>query len=134
MFPRLPKIVKFAIILWMIALKIAVCMTTEQSPPYELIYRIIDPDTDLSGLLELICRDGFTAEELPVSDIKIWLNRTSVDDPDLREREDVDTVEVHGCCSLRFNLTHQLEGNYTCGRKMDIANVRESSPKSLICK
>ena len=132
MFPRLPTIVKFAM-LWMMALKMAVCMATEQSPPYELIYRTIS-DTELSGLLVLICRDELRAKELPVSDIKIWLNRTSVDDPDLREREDVGTVEVHGCCSLRFNLTHQLEGSFTCGRKTDIANVQESSPKLLICK
>ena len=82
----------------------------------------------------MACRDGSTAEELPVSDIKVWLNRTSVDDPDLQEREDVGIVEEHGCCRLRFNLTQQLDGNFTCGRRIDIANVKESPAKTLICK
>jgi hypothetical protein len=115
--------------LWTIDLNIAVSMT-----PYGLIHSTISGDTERSGLLQLTCRDGFTAEDLPVGDIKIWLNRTSVDDPDLREREDIGTVEVHGCCSLRFNLTHQLGGRFTCGRRTDIANVQESSPIMLICK
>lgn len=109
--------------------------TSPQGPlAYELIHRTFEATTEQSGLTEVICRDGFTAEDLPVSDIKIWLNRTSVDDPDLREREDVGAIEVHGCCSLRFNLTHQLEGTFTCGRRIDAANVLESLPRTLICK
>lgn len=123
--------VKFSL-LWMTAdLNVAVCMN---HPPYELIHRTIPPDTELSGAIELTCRDGSTAEDLPVRDIKIWLNRTTVYDPDLREREDVGNFEVRGCCRLRFNLTHQLEGNFTCGRRTDIANVQESRPRTLICK
>ena len=111
----------------------AVHTASSQYPPYELVHSTFDV-TELSGLIELTCRDGVTAEKLPVSDIIIWLNRTSVYDPDLREREDVGAVQVHGCCSLRFNLTHQLEGNFTCGRRIDAANVLESLPKTLICK
>lgn len=113
-------------------LNVAVCMNHQA--PYELTHRTISPDTELSGAIELTCRDGSTAEDLPVRDIKIWLNRTTVYDPDLREREDVGNFEVRGCCRLRFNLTHQLEGNFTCGRRTDIANVQESRPRTLICK
>ena len=125
--------VNFAL-LWMILLIMAM-HTSSQHPqaPYELVYHTFDV-TELSGLIEMACRNESTAEELPVSDIKIWLNRTSVDDPDLREREDVGIVEVHGCCRLRFNLTHQLDGNFTCGRRINIANVKESPTKMLICK
>ena len=101
-------------------------------PPYELIYRT-DAMTDLTGAISLICRDELTAEELPVSDVMFFLNRSSLADPDIREREDIRVIEV-GCCSVRFNLTHRLEGNYTCGRGVDVANVRESSPLTLVCK
>ena len=102
--------------------------------PYELVHHTFGQMTELSGLIELTCRDASTAEELDISDIKIWLNRTSVNDPDLREREDVGVFEANGCCRLRFNLTHQLEGKFTCGRRTDIANVQESLQRTLICK
>ena len=106
--------------------------------PYELVHRTFGQMTELSGLIELTCRNASTAEELDISDIKIWLNRTSANDPDLRAREDVGVVEAHGCCSLRFNLTPQLEGYYTCGRRTDIGNgtvaVQGSLPRTLICK
>ena len=124
MFPKL-------VLLWMMYFIMTVSVHTySQYPPYELVHHI----TELSGLIELVCREGSTAEVLPVSDINIWLNRTSVNDPDLQEREDVGDVEVHGCCGLRFNLTHQLGGNFTCGKRIDIANVKENLPKTLICK
>ena len=108
--------------------------TSSQPPPYELIHHSFQHVTELSGLVELVCREGATAETLSVNEISIWLNRTSVTDPDLREREDVGVVKVIDCCSLRFNLTQQLEGNFTCGKRIDIANVKESLPKTLICK
>ena len=108
--------------------------TSSQPPPYELIHRSFQHITELSGLVELVCREGSTAETLSVNEISIWLNRTSVTDPDLREREDVGVVEVNGCCGLRFNLTQWLEGNFTCGKRIDFANVKESLPKTLVCK
>lgn len=127
------QILKSAL-LWIIHFIMTV-HTYLQYPPYELIHMYSTFNiTELSGLIELTCREGSTAEELPVSNINIWLNRSSVNDPDLRERKDVGAVEVHGCCRLRFNLTHQLGGNFTCGIRTDVANVKESPPKMLICK
>ena len=102
--------------------------------PYELVYSTFNTLTEQSGLIELICRDALTAEVLDISDIKIWLNRTLANDPHLWERGDVGVVEANGCCRLRFNLTHQLEGMFTCGKQTDIANVKESLPRTLICK
>lgn len=110
--------------------------TSPQLPqaPYELAFSTFGVVTQQSGLIEMVCRNESTAEKLPVNDINIWLNRTLVDDRDLREREDVGIVEVHGCCRLRFNLTHQLGGHYTCGKRIDAANVKESPAKTLNCK
>ena len=123
-----PMFIKFAVMIHLL-------MSVHTSnPPFELIHRTFGTMTELSGLIELTCREELTAEELPVSDIKIWLNRTSTNDPDLRAREDVGVVKAHGCCGLRFNLTHELEGDFTCGRQTDIANDQESLPKTLICK
>jgi hypothetical protein len=118
------------VLLWMMMQFImAIHTQPELPPPYQLIHRSIS-----GSLIELICREGSTAESLPINEISMWLNRTSVNDLDLREREDVGRVVVYGCCGLRFNLTPQLEGNFTCGKRIDIANIKESLPKTLICK
>lgn len=117
------------VLLLVIQFIMAIHTQPELPPPYELIHRSLS-----SSLIELICREGSTAESLPINEISIWLNRTSVNDLDLREREDVGRVVVNGCCGLRFNLTPQLEGSFTCGKRIDIANVQESLPKTLICK
>ena len=101
-------------------------------PPYELIFST-DDTTELTGAITLACRDTLTAEELPVDRVVFFLNRSSPADPSIREREDIRAVEV-GCCSVRFNLTRRFEGNYTCGRRVDVANVRESLPRRLIGK
>ena len=136
-----PQLVKFSpiiILLWIVHFVTVVHTSGFNDAPYELVYRTFDSMhmTERSGLIELICRSGSTAQELPLTDnvTKIWLNRTSVNDPDLQERGDVRDIEIHGCCRLRFNLTSKLEGKYTCGRQTDIANVQESLPKQLICK
>ena len=121
------------VLLCMMQLIMAVYMLSQPHPPYELIHRS-SSSRSTSGLIELICREESTAEALPINEISIWLNRTSVNDPDLREREDVGRVVINGCCGLRFNLTPQLEGSFTCGKKIDTANVQESLPKTLICK
>ena len=97
-------------------------------PPYELIYRT-DATTDLTGAITLACRDELTAEELPVSDVMFFLNRSSPADPSIREREDIIVVEVGSYeFEVRFNLTRRLEGYYTwqesefhlCGRESAI--------------
>ena len=69
-----------------------------------------------------------------VANVKFWLNRTSPSDPSLRERDDVTVIETEDGIGIVFNLTHNLEGNYTCGRRIDSENVHESPPLTLICK
>ena len=97
----------------------------------ELIFTT-DSTTVFTGSITLKCRDSITAEEVEISEISFFLNRTSAA-PSLRERGDITVVEV-GSTGINFNLTRRLEGYYTCGRRVDTANVRESLPKILICK
>ena len=109
----------------------SVLASTTPPPQYELIYRI-DQTTELTGSISMQCRDYATAESIPVDEVMFFLNRSSVDDPSIREREDI-TVVV-GSYFLRFNLTRRLEGNYTCGKRVNVTYVYESPPKTLICK
>ena len=101
-------------------------------PQYELAYRT-DLTTELTGTISLLCHSYVTAENFLVSEVQFFLNRSSVDDPSIRERGDITVVEV-GCCELRFNLARRLEGNYTCGRRVNVTYVEESDPVTLICK
>lgn len=109
-----------------------------QAHSYELIYRYMtDSTTEMRGSIVLQCRDAITAEALEVNQIKFWLNRTTSCDLDLRARADVRVIRADAN-SIKFNLTHDLDGNYTCGRLNIIRDneviVEESSPKTLICK
>ena len=99
---------------------------------YELIYST-DATTHLTGSITLRCRDSATAEPLELSGIRFFLNRSSAADHSLRERADIEVVEV-GSTSIRFNLTRRLDGIYTCGRRVNSTHVIESLPKTLICK
>ena len=111
----------------------ALAFTSSQNPPpYQLIFNT-DSTTELTGSIILICRDRNTREDVEISEISFFLNRTSAAVPSLRERGDITVVEV-GSTGIKFNLTRRLEGYYTCGRRVDIANVTESPPKTLICK
>lgn len=98
--------------------------------PYELIHS----EDAATKLTVFWCRDSFTANNLSITTAKFWLNRTSVNDPDLRERSGVQVIEDIANDCIKFNLTRNLEGNFTCGRRIDRANVQESPPKVLICK
>ena len=100
---------------------------------YELTFQT-DSTTDQSGSVTLKCRNGITLEDLNVQQVKFWLNATSSNAQDLREREDFGDVEVVGCCSIKFNLTRKLEGFYTCGEVSDNGALIESPAKELICK
>ena len=82
------------------------------SPYFELIFRT-DDQTELSGSILLQCRDA-TAEPLDVDQIKFWLNKTSACDPDLTAIADVQVIRADN--GIKFNLTRNLEGVYTCGR------------------
>ena len=99
------------------------------SPQYELIHNT-DGTTDLTGAILLRCRNATTAESFSVDKVVFFLNHSSVD---LRERGDI-TVAEDGCCAVRFDLTRRFEGNYTCGRRVNVTYVEESVPKTLTCK
>ena len=103
--------------------------------PFELIHITDDKRTELTGAITLKCRDA-NAEDLDITQnsIHFWLNRTSVSDPDLGEREDIGIINTVGCCSIQFNLTRQIEGNFTCGKLFNNGSLLESTPKTLICK
>ena len=99
---------------------------------YELIH-YTDGTTHLAGSIILQCRSGATAEELELNKISFFLNRSSAADPSLRERADIEVVEV-GSTNIKFNLTRRLDGFYTCGRRVNFTHVIESQPKPLVCK
>ena len=112
--------------------KSAPCSSQSPTASYELIYRT-DATTTTTGAVFLECRNDTTAEALNINTISFYLNRTSASDLSLRERGDV-TVTAVGNTGIKFNLTRRLEGNYTCGTRVNCNNVIESSPKTLICK
>ena len=119
------------IILVGVAHVVASATCSSQMPPYELIF-MTDDTTEQTGSINLKCRDSITTAELDISEIKFFLNRSSVANLSLREM-DIKVVEV-GSTAINFNLTREYEGYYTCGKRVDCANVRESLPKTLICK
>lgn len=110
----------------------APCNFSQLSLTYQLIHQI-DSTAELTGSVILKCRDHETAEELNINEISFFLNRTSAADLSLRERGDISVVAV-GNTGIKFNLTHGLEGDFTCGKKVDCINVMESLPITLICK
>ena len=102
------------------------------SSPYEFELTFETDTKPESGSIILTCRDSWTADELNVDEVSFWVNRSS-NATDLRERRDIVT-EVIGCCSIKYSLLPNLEGNYTCGKVDDDENVTESKPLTLICK
>ena len=100
-------------------------------PTYELIYITDRVTTELTGSIIMICRSDATAEKLPLSEVQFWLNWTA-NSTSLRERTDINVLEVDKY-SIRFNLTRNLEGLYTCGKCTD-EDCEMSCQKQLICK
>lgn len=126
--------ITLAIALFMVIIILLPSTTQAQTDPFELIY-MTDSQTELTGSILLQCRDA-TAEPLEINQTKFWLNRTSACDLDLTARADVHVVIVDNN-RIKFNLTRNLEGVYTCGRLVLQENriiVKESTPKTLICK
>ena len=107
-----------------------------RTSPFELIFTT-DDQTASSGSISLQCRDVTTAEPLDVDQTKFWLNRTSACDPNLTAITDVQVLRGVRDNKIKFNLTRNLDGVYTCGR-LDIeeneAIVRESTPLTLTCE
>jgi hypothetical protein len=109
-------------------------LSQAQTNIFELIY-VTDHQTELSGSILLRCRDATTTEPLDVDQTKFWLNRTSACDPDVTVIADVQVIRADN--GIKFNLTRNLEGVYTCGRLVIQENeliVQESTPTTLICK
>ena len=99
---------------------------------YELIYRT-DVTTDLMGSIRMLCRTYTTAENVPISEVQFWLNSTTCNSTtSLRQRDDVNVLEVDSY-SIKFNLTHSLEGYYACGKQVH-ENCIMSTERELICK
>ena len=95
---------------------------------YELIF-----GTDrTTGSVTLTCRDALSANDINVNSTNYFLNSSEYA-TDLRQREDFCNVEIVGCCSIKFNLPQNLEGNYTCGTRIN-DTLQESPPKTLICE
>ena len=55
-------------------------------------------------------------------------------DPDLRERSDVNLIAGQTGTELTITFSRRIEGNYTCGQQTDSANVEESEGVVLVCK
>ena len=105
--------------------------TRSTHPSCELIYKT-DETTEVTGVIKMQCRDDATAEDIPVSEVQFWLNRTSPCDPGLRERGDFHVVDTNKyTISFNLELSQHLEGNYTCGRRTNMRHVQESHPKKL---
>ena len=127
--------ITLSIALFMVIIILLPNLTQAQTDPFELIFTT-DSQTELTGSTLLQCRDTTTAEPLKINQTKFWLNRTSACDSDLTARADVHVVIVDNN-RIKFNLTRNLEGDYTCGRLALQENgiiVKESTPKRLICK
>ena len=88
--------------------------------------------TEITGAITLKCRDSHTAVEQDIGNISFFLNRSSVADPNLRERGDITVVEIDRY-TIKLNLTRSLEGNYTCGRRVNSTHVIENQLLTLVC-
>ena len=86
-----------------------------------------------TGSVLLQCRDETTTSRKLLNVTNVIFRENSTD-ADLRERCDVTVIETEDQLGIVFNLTRNLEGYYTCGRRIDSNSVYESQPKPLICK
>lgn len=100
---------------------------------YELIYAT-DETTELTGSITMTCRSSSTAENVPLNEVQFWLNGSTcnTNGTSLRERTNVNVLEVDKY-RIKFNLTRDLEGYYTCGTRID-ENCVTSSQRELICR
>ena len=105
-----------------------------QAMPYELIYTT-DSTTATTGFITVLCHNSKTAEEVFLSDVLFWVNRTSAQDPiaSLRNRTDITVTEIDQY-RLKFALTRHLDGYYTCGKLIGNNRVLESNQMALVCK
>ena len=105
------------------------------SAPYELIH-LTDHTTERTGSITMKCRDKY-AKDLDINEVNFFLNYSSATNClSLRERGDI-TVVVVGTTGIKFNLTREYDGFYTCRKRGDktcTANYTTSPPKPYICE
>ena len=103
---------------------------SSQNASYQLIHSNQDATT---GSVLFQCRE-VTVTSLKLLNVANVIFRENTTDVDLRQRCDVTVIETDDQLGIMFNLTRNLEGYYTCGRRIDSNSVNESSPIPLICK
>lgn len=102
----------------------------QPSAPYTLVVqRQSASSRSTVDLITLRCRNA-DSEDLNVQDVLFWFNRVSPDDPGI-ENEPYVLLADDGR-GIVFQLPRQREGNYTCGVRIDAANVMESERETLI--
>ena len=105
-------------------------LVTSQSAPYRLRVERHDPSSQGStvDLIILQCVDQSTGQVLPPRNVVFWLNRVRPEDPDFKDKDYV--LIDDNLKRILFQLRE--EGYYTCGIRVDGANVQESERVPLI--
>ena len=120
---------------FIICCAVALCMVTSATsrsvklPAYEL--RVMRTG---SSEVTFQCRSETTQAVEYVNDTIFWRNRMTARDAGLRERNDVMVTETADQQGIRFNLTRDLEGYYSCGKRIDCTSIDESPQVTLICE
>ena len=91
------------------------------------------PLTISTDVVTLACHNSVGVAQ-DIDDVQFWLNRTRMDNRDLRERGDVAVFEDQTRNEISFTVTRSIEGYYTCGTQIDSVNFDESAPLILVGK
>ena len=107
---------------------------SQQQPPYTLIVER-QQETSTGPTVDLItlrCSNTQSRSFELIREVIFWFNRATPNDPDLKnERYVFNSEDGRG---IVFQLPRDREGNYTCGVRVDTANVMESERVTLIGK
>ena len=123
------KLVNSSAIMCAVALYM-VTLATSMSMDYELSHDIQTGSSEVT----LRCRSETTQAVEYVNDTIFWRNRMTARDAGLRERNDIMVTETADQRGIRFNLTRDLEGYYSCGKRIDCTSIDESPQVTLICE
>ena len=119
--------------MWTLSLPLLVDSTAMPLPNYELTLFFDIQDTTTGSVL-FHCHEETTTSQKLLNVTNVIFRENSTD-ADLREREDVTVIETKDQLGIMFNLTRNLEGYYSCGRRTDSNNVPYESPSiPLICE
>ena len=83
-------------------------------------------------LITLRCRNSQSGSLELVRNVIFWFNRATPNDPDLKNEPYVFISSDN--MGIVFQLPREREGNYTCGVRVDTANVMESERVPVIGK